>query len=33
MICIETSNVADFAVDLSPGERHSMKALISVADL
>jgi hypothetical protein len=32
MICIETSNVADFAVDLAPGEQHSMKALISVAN-
>jgi glucose-6-phosphate 1-epimerase len=32
MICIETSNVADFAVDLAPGERHKMKALVRVAD-
>jgi D-hexose-6-phosphate mutarotase len=24
MICIETSNVADFAVDLAPGQRYSM---------
>ncbi len=33
MICIETSNVSDFAVDLAPGQQHTMKALVSVADL
>jgi glucose-6-phosphate 1-epimerase len=33
MICIETSNVADFAVDLAPGQQHTMKALVRVADL
>ena len=33
MICIETSNVADFAVDLAPGQQHKMKALVSVGDL
>ena len=32
MICIETSNVSDFAVDLRPGEQHQMKALVRVAD-
>lgn len=32
MICIEASNVADFAVDLAPGQQHRMKALVSVAD-
>ena len=32
MICIETSNVADFAVDLAPGGQHKMKALVRVAD-
>jgi glucose-6-phosphate 1-epimerase len=32
MICIETSNVADFALDLAPGQRHKMKALVRVAD-
>jgi len=32
MICIETSNVADFAVDLAPGQQHKMKAVVSVAD-
>jgi len=33
MICIETSNVSDFAVDLEPGQQHTMKALVTVADL
>jgi glucose-6-phosphate 1-epimerase len=33
MICIETSNVSDFAVDLAPGQQHKMKALVRVADL
>jgi glucose-6-phosphate 1-epimerase len=32
MICIETSNVSDFAVDLGPGEQHTLRAIISVAD-
>jgi glucose-6-phosphate 1-epimerase len=32
MICIETSNVSDFAVDLAPGEQHKMKALVRIAD-
>ena len=32
MICVETSNVSDFAVDLAPGQQHKMKALIKVAD-
>jgi glucose-6-phosphate 1-epimerase len=32
MICIETSNVADFALDLAPGQQHKMKALVRVAD-
>jgi glucose-6-phosphate 1-epimerase len=32
MICIETSNVADFALDLPPGEQHTMGAIASVAD-
>src|ERR1700683_364547 len=31
MICIETSNVADFALDLAPGQQHEMKAVVSVA--
>jgi glucose-6-phosphate 1-epimerase len=33
MICIETSNVSDCAVDLEPGQQHKMKALVTVADL
>jgi glucose-6-phosphate 1-epimerase len=32
MICIETSNVSDFAVDLAPGQTHEMKALVTVDD-
>jgi glucose-6-phosphate 1-epimerase len=32
MICIETSNVFDLAVDLASGEQHEMKALVSVDD-
>jgi glucose-6-phosphate 1-epimerase len=32
MICIETSNVADFAVDLAPGQGYSMKAIVRVED-
>ena len=32
MICIETSNVADYAVDLAPGRQHSMKAIVRVED-
>lgn len=32
MICVETSNVSDFAVDLAPGQQHKMKACVRVAD-
>src|SRR5207249_2559000 len=32
MICLETSNVSDFAVDLAPGQQHKMKALVRVAN-
>jgi glucose-6-phosphate 1-epimerase len=32
MICIEASNISDFAVDLAPGQQHTMKALVRVAD-
>jgi D-hexose-6-phosphate mutarotase len=28
MICIESSNVSDFAVDLAPGQQHKMKAIV-----
>ncbi len=33
MICIEASNVSDFAVDLAPGQQHRMKAVVRVAAL
>lgn len=33
MFCVESSNVADFAVDLAPGQQHTMRALVSVANL
>jgi glucose-6-phosphate 1-epimerase len=32
MICIEPSNVSDFAVDLAPGQQHTMKAVVRVVD-
>jgi glucose-6-phosphate 1-epimerase len=32
MVCIETSNVSDFAVELVPGEQHRMKAIVRVVD-
>jgi len=32
MICIETSNVADFAVDLAPDQQHDLKAVVRVSD-
>jgi glucose-6-phosphate 1-epimerase len=31
MICVETSNVSDFAVALAPGQQHEMKALVRIA--
>lgn len=33
MVCIETSNVADFAVDLAPGQQHTMKARLRLSNL
>jgi glucose-6-phosphate 1-epimerase len=33
MICIEASNVADFAVSLAPGAQHTMKTIVRVAAL
>ena len=33
MICIETSNVSDFAVDLASGQQHKMRAVVRVVDL
>ncbi len=32
MICIESSNVGDFAVELAPGGQHSMKAVVNVGE-
>jgi glucose-6-phosphate 1-epimerase len=31
MACVEASNIRDFAVHLAPGERHTMKTVITVA--
>jgi glucose-6-phosphate 1-epimerase len=33
MICIETSNAADFAVELAPGGQHRMKAVVRIGEL
>ena len=33
MVCIESSNVSSFAVDLAPGQQHTMKALVRVSKL
>ncbi len=33
MVCIETSNVSDCAVALSPGQQHKMQAIVRLADL
>ncbi len=30
MVCIETSNVADFAIELAPGEQHTMQANVQL---
>lgn len=32
MICIETSNVSNFAVDLGPSQQHMMRAIVRVVD-
>jgi glucose-6-phosphate 1-epimerase len=32
MICIEASNVADFAVVLAPGQQHRMSMAVRLAD-
>jgi len=32
MVCIEPSNVSDFAVHLAPGQQHNMKVLVRVVD-
>ena len=31
MICVETCNVSEFAVDLAPGQEHTMKSLIAIS--
>jgi hypothetical protein len=33
MVCIEVSNVSDFAVELAPGQQHKMKAIVRLTDL
>jgi glucose-6-phosphate 1-epimerase len=33
MVCVETSNISPFDVNLAPGQQHTMKALVSVAAL
>jgi glucose-6-phosphate 1-epimerase len=33
MVCIEASYVADFAVELAPGQQHKMQAVVRVGDL
>jgi D-hexose-6-phosphate mutarotase len=33
MICVETSNVSEFAVEVPPGREHKMKAMIRVSEL
>jgi glucose-6-phosphate 1-epimerase len=30
MLCIETSNVGDFAVELAAGQQHIMKAVVAL---
>jgi glucose-6-phosphate 1-epimerase len=30
MVCIETSNVADYAVNLAPGQQHTMRAIVRI---
>jgi glucose-6-phosphate 1-epimerase len=33
MICIETSNVSVFSVDVAPGQQHTMKVMVTVSGL
>jgi len=33
MLCIETSNVGDFALELAPGQQHIMRATVKITDL
>jgi D-hexose-6-phosphate mutarotase len=32
MLCVETSNVSDFAVEMAPGQQHKMRSIVRVAD-
>ncbi|HUE15771.1 MAG TPA: D-hexose-6-phosphate mutarotase [Planctomycetaceae bacterium] len=32
MVCVETSNVSDFAVKLAPGQEHTMRAIVRPSD-
>src|SRR5215510_16495674 len=32
MICVETSNVSDFAIALEPGQQHTLKTTVRVTD-
>src|SRR5262245_10290664 len=32
-VCIETSNVGPFAIDLAPGQQHTMKAVVTIVEL
>ena len=32
MVCVEASNVADFAVEIAPGQQHQMQAIYRLAD-
>ena len=32
MVCVETCNVSDFAVELAPGQQHEMRSVVRVAD-
>ncbi len=32
MVCVETSNVSDFAVKLAPGQEHTMRAIVRTSD-
>jgi glucose-6-phosphate 1-epimerase len=33
MVCIETSNVSDFGVELAPGQQHKTQAIVRLGDL
>jgi glucose-6-phosphate 1-epimerase len=33
LLCVETCNVSDFAVELAPGQQHKMQSILRVTDL